>query len=488
MLRQRSVLLLLVLALGGCTSKTPSDGALRLQLGAEPASLVPWHSEDGVSMKVLGNTTGLLLGTNAEGRLEPRLAQSWEWGSGFKTLTFVLRENLRWSDGLPVVAAQYADGIAYALDPARGVKMASLLGAIAHTEVVSPRKLRVHFKKPTPHGAQLFTLLQTAPLRKKLFESNGTYPVLAPTTGPYRIVSHKADQELRLERNPHYDLGRGPAPIEQVHFVQVHDESTAMRLFESGKLDVLGKIPSADYERMKRAGRAQVHPFLATYYLAFNLRRPVARDVALRRAVIAAIDREGLALALAGGETPAWGWIPPILGGVAQKPAGVMPTRRWEGLTLEAAYDGSSRNAQVLEKIQHDLRERLGIRLTLTSRDWRSHIRQLQTDPPALYRFGWLSPYADLLPHLQVFTSHSSNNYTGWKNAAYDREVEQVASLPPGPERMRHVERAEQILLHDEAIVIPIYHYVQTYAVSERVKGFAVDLFGIPRLAELQWK
>ena len=57
--------------------------------------------------------------------------------------------------------------------------------------------------------------------------------------------------------------------------------------------------------------------------------------------------------------------------------------------------------------------------------------------------------------------------------------------LPPGKERAEKILSAQKILLEEEAVVIPIYHYVQNIAVSPRVHGFRVNPFGIVLFRDL---
>src|SRR5580704_7421159 len=42
------------------------------------------------------------------GKTTPMLATSWAWGAGNKTLTFTIRQGVKWSDGTPMTAADVA--------------------------------------------------------------------------------------------------------------------------------------------------------------------------------------------------------------------------------------------------------------------------------------------------------------------------------------------------------------------------------------------
>ena len=51
--------------------------------------------------------------------------------------------------------------------------------------------------------------------------------------------------------------------------------------------------------------------------------------------------------------------------------------------------------------------------------------------------------------------------------------------MPRGPDREAKVRKAPEILVDREAVVVPLYHYVQTHAVAKRVQGFRANPFGV---------
>lgn len=50
------------------------------------------------------------------------------------------------------------------------------------------------------------------------------------------------------------------------------------------------------------------------------------------------------------------------------------------------------------------------------------------------------------------------------------------------------MKRAQVLLERDEAVVVPIYHYVQTHLVSARVRNFAANPYGVIHFDELSLK
>src|SRR5687768_3235499 len=113
----RALLLLLTFAIG-CTDPQPPRARGVLVVSQEqqaawirnfnpllPPGLARWPSRGGVyEPLVVWNTMA--------GRYEPWLATSWTWAPDARSLTFTIRDGVRWSDG----AAFGAEDVAYTFD------------------------------------------------------------------------------------------------------------------------------------------------------------------------------------------------------------------------------------------------------------------------------------------------------------------------------------------------------------------------------------
>jgi oligopeptide transport system substrate-binding protein len=359
--------------------------------------------------------------------------------------------------------------------------------------------LVIELAEPTPYFLQVLTLPIALPLRKDILDASaGRWPDNAPSTGPYRMLSRQPDRVIRLEKNPAY---RAPVTaFEDIELAIVNDEAAALNLFDVGRVDILTRVSASELPRLRsHPGVLKTFPFLATYYLSFNFRKPPFNDRVWRRAVAGTVMREELVRALDGGDLPASGWVPPGLEGhipyadpaplfadsvetIRKRPAASRPG------AIGAAYDSGARNTLVMEKVQADLKRELGLNITLGNLDWKSYLKSVQTDPPALFRLGILAPFSDPIQILEVFTSSSPFNYLKWSNRDYDRVVEEIAGLVPGPARQAKIREAQAILVDREAIVVPLYHYVQNHAVGPRVRGFRANPFGVIRFDELKVK
>jgi oligopeptide transport system substrate-binding protein len=445
------------------------------------------------------------VGYNGAGELEYRLASDVQVSKDGKRYEFHLRPEARWSDGEPVRPEHFVAAFRHALEPSTASKTADILftirGAQAlHSGKGKPEdlgvraegdKLVIELEKPASYFLHSLAMTVALPMKWEKWSEK------APVTGPYRIAWHKPEQAILLVPNENYwgyasHPGQFPPPV---LLRIVHDESTAVSLFERGQLDIATKVPSYDFDRLKKAGKLRVDPFMATYFISFNTKKAPFGDRVFRRAVAGAIQREEIARAVGTGETPARSWIPRGLPGFfpysdptpvfADSVAAVRAKTRKQHLRVDAGFDSSSRNSMVMEKIQADLKSRIGIELQLKQMEWKSYVKNLGADAPPLWRFGALAPFKDPIYHLRFFEGDNPNNYTGWSDPEYNALVEEIAATPEGTARVKKILRAQQILVERDAVVVPIYHYVQTHAVATRVQGFRVSPTGVIHFKEL---
>ena len=474
-----------------------SPGNLRVQLPTEPVTLDPSLAEDGFAIRVLYNVMEGLVGYDGEGHLQNRLAESYKTSEHGTRYEFKLRKAF-WSDGVPVQAEDFVTGIRRTLDPKTASKLAALLGGIKAISAHGDRVV-IDLEHPTPYIVQALSLPGAFPQRKDILEANGgNWPVISPCTGTYRITKYDRASKMLLEKNVHYTPAQGPLPkIGTVELLIVPDETTGENLYSNGQLDILAKIPLFSMEKLKSAGKLISFPFTATYYLSFNTRTPPFNDREWRRAFAGSIDKQQLLSAISAYDEPASSWVPPGLEGFARfadqkqvfadSVARVRSRANWNG-TITGAFDSGTRNQMIFEKLQQDLKKSLALDFTLNNLDWKSYVRTLQTNTPQVFRFGWLAPFMDPVSHLQVFTSGNANNYSGWSDLGYDELVKEIETMSPGPVRLAKIRQAQEIITEREAVVIPLYHYMQSYAISSRLKGFRANPQGVVLFSELEFQ
>ena len=130
-----------------------------------------------------------------------------------------------------------------------------------------------------------------------------------PSAGPYHVVSYTPGQGVVLERNPNYHGSRLHRP-ERIELTVGISQKEAARKVEAGEADYAadGIAPNQISRLVARYGVGSpaakeghrqffVNPAPGVTYLALNMRRPLFRDIRLRKAANLAIDRRALARA-----------------------------------------------------------------------------------------------------------------------------------------------------------------------------------------------
>jgi ABC-type oligopeptide transport system substrate-binding subunit len=148
-------------------------------------------------------------------------------------------------------------------------------------------------------------------------------------------------------------------------------------------------------------------------------------------------------------------------------------------------YNTSESHKKVAAVVQQMWKEDLGIRVELANKEWKVYLDELTGMNYQVARRGWIGDYPDPHTFIELMSSTSGNNNTGWKNAEYDELIHESDRELDPRKRMELLQKAEEILLHDMP-VIPIYFYVsQTMYRPDQIKGIHPNLQNIHPLNEV---
>ena len=231
----------------------------------------------------------------------PWLAESWEM-LGDTGVVFTLRQDVRWHDGQPVTA----EDVKFTFDRAKEPTSASLLGSVflkdvASAEVLGPNSIRFTFARP---HAQALEDFWWAPVPRHVLESVPAAQLQSAPfnrspigSGPFRLEQWTANDRVVLLRNPDFPAALGgPAASERV-ILRIIPEPTTMltELFTGGvHVDVALLPEQASTVEENQPTRLLAYPGRTVFYLGWNNARAPLDDPAVRRALAAAVDREGI--------------------------------------------------------------------------------------------------------------------------------------------------------------------------------------------------
>jgi oligopeptide transport system substrate-binding protein len=144
-------------------------------------------------------------------------------------------------------------------------------------------------------------------------------------------------------------------------------------------------------------------------------------------------------------------------------------------------YFSSAGGGRLQERIGVELqqmwREVLGIQMELRQIERKIFYNAQTRLDYDLAASSWVGDYNDANTFLDLYTSNSGNNRTGWKNARYDSLLEQANRLADIGERARLLNQAETLLVTEQLPVVPLYFYAGfTYYDATKIKGIHVNL------------
>ncbi|WP_028355448.1 ABC transporter substrate-binding protein [Bordetella petrii] len=240
--------------------------------------------------------------------VKPGLAESWTVSDDGKTYRFVLRKDVKFCDGRPMTAQDVAYSLNRLADPANKSPVRLKVGPIKEVRAVDD--YTVDYELSSPFSDTLYQLaLPFASIVdkntvEKLGKNFGTQGFNG--TGPYCWVSWTPRQELVLKKNPHYKWGppiyKNPSPqLDRVIWKVVPESNTLMAAIQSRQGDTSQNVPAFALDGMKKIPgmKVQQQPnAIDDYFLGFRVNKPVTGDLAIRKAVNAAINRDTLVKAI----------------------------------------------------------------------------------------------------------------------------------------------------------------------------------------------
>jgi ABC-type oligopeptide transport system substrate-binding subunit/class 3 adenylate cyclase len=481
----------------------PAPHPLRLP-ASDPPTLDPTIADNVVSSAKIIQLFSGLVELRPDAGVVPDVAQSWEVLEGGKKYIFHLRDDVLWSDGMPVTAGDFEFGwkrvlgahntfsIPRLLYDVRGAKSfhqgdvsdPGSVGVKALDEVT----LTVELEGPTGYFLHLLANAVTFPVPKHVVELHGeswAEPENIVTCGSFRLESWQPGERMTLVRNPDYH-GRFTGNLERVELL-LRDIGPAtgfemLEMYEEDQLDVVN-IASSDMKRVRHqyAGEYRKVPRLITMYTQFDVDRPPFDDVRVRRAFVLATDREALVKATRPDCFPATGgFVPPGMPGHSPGIGLSYDPAQARQLLAEAGYpDGRGfpvvecltmpDRVDIGEHLQAQWRENLGVKIGWEMIEGHAFLARLGEHMPHLFILGWRADYPDPDNFLRARIGDLERQR--WQNKGYDSLVKGAQRSLDQMERMKLYEEAERILA-EEAPIMPIFHWSTRLLVKPWVTRF----------------
>lgn len=196
-----------------------------------------------------------LLKWNEKGESAPNLAKSWKIAPDLKSITFFLREGVKFHDGTDFDA----EAVKFNID--LFVKAGRMdLAGISSTDVLDKHTIRMNLN---PFNSALITNLayvgglmySPTAVKKMGTEEFGRNPV---GTGPFKFKSWKSDQSIKYERFDGY-WQKGKPYVDEIEILHIKDQMTAVSSFMAGQGDaVWGGVPLQQAAQWQKSGEYNV--------------------------------------------------------------------------------------------------------------------------------------------------------------------------------------------------------------------------------------
>lgn len=403
---------------------------------AAPDSLNPQYSTSGNSYDIAQQLYEKLVNVQRGSlELEPQLTTGWELADEGRTVIFTLRQGVKWhrsklftptrdfnaDDVVFTFARQMAKdhpynaivgGKVYA--PFHNLGLSTNLVAV---EKLEPYKVRFRLKEPDAGLLRALTSqamsIQSAEYADAMLKAGTPEKVdLEPIgTGPFQLVRHLLDTEVRMRANKEY--WRGAPPLAQLVFVIAPDATVRYAKLKAGECHTMTYPNPADLDRMRQDKDVRIVGVdaMSVGYVAMNMGRKPFDDLRVRMAINLAVDKKAiLDQAYMGTAKPATTPIPighwahddsiqdlpydPARAKALLAEAGLKDGFETELWTMPVVRPYNPAPRRIAEMIQADL-VKVGIKAKIVTFEWGEYVRRVRFGEAPMAQYGWSNDEVD---------------------------------------------------------------------------------------------
>ncbi|AIQ58579.1 hypothetical protein PBOR_17755 [Paenibacillus borealis] len=507
------------------SSAAQADKVLRIGLGTLPELLDPASAADDSTVTVVKGLFEGLVRLNAAGQAVPAIAKSWTLSNDGLTHTFTLRSDAKWSNGQQVLASDFEYAWKRALAPEAKQVYAFNMYMINNAQDYNEGKLKdaarigvkalnkttlqVTLKEKTSYFIQLLAESIYLPVYPKTAKANSQWArniKSMVTNGPFKLKQWSY-KEIVLGKNPNYYAAKEIKLSEVRLLLPKAGTANPTAAFVNKEVDWVGgggqeilDSSSLDNRSSKLTYGA---PYASNYYYQFNLNSGPFKNLKIRKALAMAVDREGLRYG-----TPAFGVVPPSIHGAklnfrtevsdnayfkedaAMAKALLEEGLREEGLTTLPGFsiimNDEGDHASIAESVISDWKEKLGIQASIEVQSWPELMDNRVNQNFSVARAGWGADFNDPASMLELFTSWSPDNDSGWSDEWYDAYIKEARQTADPVIRMQIYAKAEKMLI-DQMVILPLFYCVSGVLHNPLIKDVYVDYTGAIAFSRGSW-
>ncbi|MEY8830700.1 ABC transporter substrate-binding protein [Sedimentitalea sp. XS_ASV28] len=484
--------------------------------GFDPALYTAGTTFDASSHPIYNRLTQFKVGTT---EVIPGLAESWEVSEDGKSVTFKLREGVKFHSNANFTPTRdfNADDVIFSFDRQGneenpyytvsggtweyfgGMSMPDLLESI---EKVDDYTVTFNLTRPeAPFIANMamdFASIVSKEYADAMLEA-GTPEMLnqAPIgTGPFVFQAYQKDAVIRYVRND--DYWGEPARVEALIFAITPDASVRYQKVQAGECHVMAYPNPADIAEMQANEDIVVmeQEGLNVGYLAYNTTVPPFDNPKVRKALNMAIDKQAIIdVVFQGSGQIAKNPIPPTMWSyndaivddpydpeaarAALEAEGVsdLKMKIW-AMPVQRPYNPNAR--RMAELMQADF-AKIGVDVEIVSYEWGEYLsRSKELDRDGAVLLGWTGDNGDPDNFLAVLLGcdgREASNRAQWCHEPFEELIGKAKVLPTQAERAPLYEQA-QVIFKEQAPWATIAHSVVYMPMRPEVDNYVVHPLG----------
>ena len=436
----------------------------------------------------------------------PSLATSWEFSPDHLDLTFHLRTEAKWSDGVPVTAEDVVYSWKVQTDPAIGWLSSEIKNNIASVVAVDEHTVRFHFRHVHPYQLMDVNDGPIVPAHAWRTIPISTWEDVdwsrhTLSAGPFRFASHDPQQQIVLERNPSYWRAGFPR-LDRVVWRVLPDQSNLLTQLKTGAIDLMEAIPPREAERVRLDPKLQliVFPDRSYGYVGWNNAHPLFADRRVRRALTMAIDRNAILdsvlrgfgrIAVGPVLSTMWAFdhnLEPLPydpeaarqllaeAGWKDRDGDGILDRRGKPFRFELMTNAGNGVREDICLLIKDQLQRIGIDAEPRYIEWGAMNSRLRHGRFEAYVSAWREgTQVDLLPIWHSAAPGTPTfNYVHYSNPQVDRVLEQAARAATIEGQRPFLEKAQELIAGDQPYTF-LYEGERLDGLNRRVRGAVIN-------------
>ncbi len=402
----------------------------------------------------------------------PGIADKWTLSDDKRTFTFHINPAATWSDGKPITSKDVAWTYDAIMDPKNSTGTHKVaLDRFSPPEIIDEQTVsftakEVHWQNLGAVGG--FFILPAHAFEKKDFNDiNFEFPVVS---GPYMIDNIDEGNRLDLIRRSNWWQGnalrhRNKGNFQTLTFLFFAERGNAFEAFRKGLIDIFPVHTSRLWVKETRDSKfinnwiikqkVQNYQPVGFQGFAMNMRRPPFNDVRVRKAMAHLLDRDRLNRTLMYNQyflhrsyyedlyspdnpcrNPLFNYDPAraemLLASAGWKANPNTGLLEKDGQTFTFTFLARSPTSEPFLQVYNEDLEKVGIRLTIESKDWAAWARDMNEFNFDMTWAAWsagLFKNPESMWHSKEATRASGNNITGFQSEQADELIEMQKTI-----------------------------------------------------------